>query len=822
MSYSVSDFEKLGVFYLGRRFDLPSNKPTDELFLYDSRDLLTHAVCIGMTGSGKTGLCIDVIEEAAIDGVPVIAIDPKGDISNLLLNFPGLTPEEFLPWLSEDDARRAGITKDELAKQQAETWRKGLADWKQDAERVKRLRDSALVEVYTPGSNAGLPVSIMGSLDAPPQAVLDDDDAFRERVNSTVGPILAMLGKDTDPLRSREHILLANIVDKQWHAGKNLTLADLIQMVQKPPISRIGALDVDSFFPAKERFAFAMSINNLIAAPGFDAWLKGPPLSIDRFLYSQQGKPKISIFSIAHLSDAERMFFVSLLLSQFVSWMRGQSGTTSLRAILYMDEIFGFFPPISNPPSKIPLLTLLKQARAFGIGIMLASQNPVDLDYKGLSNAGTWFIGRLQTERDKLRVLDGLEGAASETGNKFDRGAMERTLSALARRIFLVNNVHADKQEIIETRWSLSYLRGPLTKTEIKKLMAEREGAVGVVSATSENAPMPTIASSPPAPSAVSNEISNAKPSLPPGVQEYFIVPASADREVIYKPMLLGAASVRFADSKTKVDVTVEKTFITTIGDGAQPVNWSDASVQRIDTGDLKQTPPEKARFETPAPAASKPQSYKDWSKDFVSWLCGSQKFHLLRSPSTGELSQPLESERQFRMRLNDAATEARDKAVEQLRQKYAPKVTSLQDKILQAEQRVEREREEEKEQEMQAAISIGATILGAFAGRKTISRSTVSKASSAARGAARANQQKAEVARAQQTLDSLREQFQQLQDQFARETNDLRQKYQASTEALEMVSLAPKKTNVNVHLVTLVWAPFYTAPGATREEPAW
>ena len=535
MPFTVNDFEKLGVFYLGRRFDAVAGKPTDELFLYDSNDLLTHALCIGMTGSGKTGLCLDLIEEAAIDGVPVIAIDPKGDISDLLLTFPNLSKEEFLPWVSEEDARRAQCTTEEFAQRESKRWTEGLAGWQQDAARVKRLHESADFAVYTPGSSAGLPVSIVGSLSAPDLTTRDDRDAYKERINSTAGPLLAMLGLDTDPLKSREHILLATILEKSWSAGKDLEFADLIQLVQKPPVRTIGALDLESFFPEKARFEFAMSINNLLAAPGFESWLEGAPLSIDQFLYSKTGKPKVSIFSIAHLSDSERMFFVTLLLSQLVSWMRSQSGVTSLRAILYMDEIFGFFPPVSNPPSKLPLLTLLKQARAFGIGVVLASQNPVDLDYKGLANAGTWFIGRLQTERDKLRVLDGLEGAASEVGTKFDRQAMERTLAGLSRRIFLVNNVHSDKHEVIETRWTLSYLRGPLTKSQIKKMMTGRKlsdtssgiedcGDKKNISAdvSSLTSQATTVAKSNGA--ARSFEL-GVKPSLPPGIPEYFLPP---------------------------------------------------------------------------------------------------------------------------------------------------------------------------------------------------------------------------------------------------------------------------------------------------------
>ncbi len=457
----MQDFEKLGVFYLGKSYDLAKKKRQDGLLLYDSRDLVTHAVCVGMTGSGKTGLCLSLIEEAAIDGVPAILIDPKGDLCNLLLTFPDLAPADFRPWINEDDAARKGMSADDFAKQQADLWKNGLADWGEDGARIRRLQEAAEFAIYTPGSNAGLPVSILKSFAAPPPEARDDEEAMRERVGSTATGLLTLAGVDADPLKSREHILVSTILSAAWQKGEDLDLAALIARIQTPPVTKVGVVDLESFFPAKDRFALAMSLNNLLAAPGFASWLEGDPLEVGSILRTSAGKPRVAIFSIAHLSDAERMFFVTLLLNQTVAWMRTQSGTTSLRAILYMDEIAGYFPPVATPPAKAPLLTLLKQGRAFGLGVVLATQNPVDLDYKGLANTGTWFLGRLQTERDKARVLEGLEGVAASASQKFDRGKMEQTLAALGSRVFLLNNVHEDAPEVFETRWALSYLRGP-------------------------------------------------------------------------------------------------------------------------------------------------------------------------------------------------------------------------------------------------------------------------------------------------------------------------------------------------------------------------
>ncbi|HSN89400.1 MAG TPA: DUF87 domain-containing protein, partial [Thermoanaerobaculia bacterium] len=445
MAEDITAYEKLGAFYLGRPFDLQRGEAAASPLLYDSRDLLTHAVCVGMTGSGKTGLLISLLEEAAIDGIPALVIDPKGDLANLLLTFPELRPADFAPWIDPDAANRAGITPEAFAAKEAETWREGLGRWGQSGERIARLKAAAEFAVYTPGSEAGLPVSILSSLGAPPAELIADGDLLRERVTTLVSSLLSLLGIDSDPVRGRESILMATIFDAAWRQGKGLDLASLIQQIQKPPVERIGVMDLESFYPAKERFDLAMAVNNLLGSPGFAAWLQGEPLDIDRLLYTASGKPRVAIFTISHLSDRERMFFVSLLLNQTLGWARSRPGTSSLRAILCMDEVFGYMPPVAEPPSKKPLLTLLKQARAFGLGLVLATQNPVDIDYKGLGNVGTWFLGRLQTERDKQRLLDGLEGAVSGgSGGEFDRKRLDETLSGLGNRVFLLHDVHEE------------------------------------------------------------------------------------------------------------------------------------------------------------------------------------------------------------------------------------------------------------------------------------------------------------------------------------------------------------------------------------------
>ena len=423
-----------------------------------------------MTGSGKTGLGIGLIEEAVIDGIPVLAIDPKGDLANLLLTFPNLTADEFAPWVNQDEARAAGQTPEAFAATEAARWAAGLQEWDQDRQRIGRLKASADFTVYTPGSPMGRPISIVESFAAPPPALLDDPDLLGDRVASAATSVLTLAGIDAEPLRSREHILLSTLFAERWRAGQDLDLASLITAVQQPPMARVGVMELEAFFPSKDRFELAMQLNQLLAAPSFAAWLHGDPLNLDTLLYSPEGKPRVAVVSIAHLDDHERMFFVSLLLGQLVTWMRGQRGTSSLRALVYFDEIFGFLPPVANPPSKAPLLKLLKQARAFGIGLALATQNPVDLDYKALSNCGTWLLGRLQTERDKARMLDGLEGVATGSGEGFDRAGLDQLLSSLGKRIFLLHNVHDKRPTLFETRWTLSYLRGPMGRDEIRRL----------------------------------------------------------------------------------------------------------------------------------------------------------------------------------------------------------------------------------------------------------------------------------------------------------------------------------------------------------------
>lgn len=810
------EFERLGAFYLGRPYDLAAKQPREGLLLYDSQDLLTHAVCVGMTGSGKTGLCIGLLEEAAIDGIPAIVIDPKGDLANLLLTFPDLKPEDFQPWVNAEDAQKKGLSVDEFAAQQAELWRKGLASWSQNGERIKKLRESAEFRIYTPGSNAGFPVSILSSFSLPPATIRDDEELLNERINTTVTSLLALLKIEADPIRSREHILLSNILNREWGDASQLDLASLIQKIQSPPITRIGVMDLESFFPAKDRFELAMALNNLLAAPGFANWLEGEPLELESMLHTREGKPRIAIFSIAHLSDAERMFFVSLLLNQTLGWVRTQTGTTSLRAILYMDEIFGYFPPVANPPSKMPLLTLLKQGRAFGLGVVLVTQNPVDLDYKGLANTGTWFIGRLQTERDKARVIEGLEGISVSAGQTFDRQKMEQILAGLGNRIFLLNNVHDDANEIFESRWAMSYLRGPLTRAQIKTLMdPQKDGKREAATVSSQF----TTASSAPGTETAQPSGERTRPVLPPEVPQYFLPLRGTSDKLVYQPRILAAAEIRFTNKETEV---TEKVFrLAQIPDGSLGVDWAQSEESEVVLSDLETNPTEGAQFLPVPSAGGKAKNYESWKKDFASWLYRNQRLDLLQSSSAGIIANPGESERDFRVRLQMVLREQRDEAVARLREKYGPKIAALEERKRRAQDAIARESEQASTQKMQTAISFGATLLSSFLGRKSLSYSTLGRATTAARGVGRSMKETQDVQRAEENLETLGQKLASLNEEFRSETEALEQSFNPQSEQLATVSLKPTKANIAVQLLTLVWVP-YQQDATGGLTPAW
>ena len=792
--------EGLGSFYLGRLTAEAGSPP----FMYDARDLTTHAVVLGMTGSGKTGLCLTLLEEAALDGIPALAIDPKGDIGNLLLTFPGLQPGDFRPWIDEADAARRGISPDELAEQTAELWRNGLAESGQDGDRIERLRAAVDMPIFTPGATHGLPIAVLRSFEAPPEAVRTDPDALRERVATAVSGLLALAGIEADPVHSREHILLSKIIEQGWAAGRDFDLGALIRAVQQPGFDRAGVLDLESFFPARARFELATTLNNLIAAPGFEAWLEGPPLDIPSLLWTPEGKPRISIFSIAHLPDAERMFFVTLLLNELLAWARSQPGTSSLRALLYIDEVMGYLPPTRQPPSKPPLLTLLKQARAYGLGIVLATQNPVDLDYKGLGNTGTWFLGRLQTERDKDRVIEGLEGESAAAEGGLDRKRMDRLLSGLEKRTFLVGNVHADGPELIRTRWAMSYLRGPLTRPEVRSLMQDRREEPAAPDPGRAESVRP---SEPGSNTAAEPELTRDRPVVPPDVREVFLSPAAADgadSEAVWRPALLGLAGLHYARASLGVDVWQDVAVLSPMQDSPATDPWDGAEELRH-IPDLDQPAPLAARYgPLPAGAIGEKERRRRPSQ-LKAWLYRERPLRLYRIPALKLTSDPGESEAEFRVRVREQARSSRDAAVAKLRDQYRRKVDSIEGKLATARNRLDREKSQYDSQRLESAVRVGSTVLGALLGRRSV---TSSRAASAARQVGRASTQRDDVQRAEKSIEELSDQLAQIEAELGAKLEQVRSEWAVDALEIEEVTLAPRKSEIGVELVALAWVP--------------
>jgi Helicase HerA, central domain len=827
MEINPDTFEKLGVFYLGKTLDLKNPEAPSDLLLYDSKDLTTHAVVVGMTGSGKTGLCIDILEEAGMDKIPAIVIDPKGDIANILLTFPELTATEFEPWVDPGQATREGIGLPEFAAKEAEKWQKGLAKWGQSGERIRKFRETVEMRVYTPGSTTGRPLTILKSFNAPPQEVLDDSDAIRERISSAASGLLALLGIDADPIRSREHILVSQILNSAWTQGKNLDLGTLISQIQSPPFNRVGVMELDTFFPAKDRTELAMTMNNLLASPSFASWMQGESLNIKELLHNSEGKPCISVLSIAHLNDAERMFFVTILLNEVLAWMRTQAGTSSLRALLYMDEVFGYFPPSKNPPSKQPMLTLLKQARAFGLGVVLATQNPVDLDYKGLSNTGTWFLGRLQTERDKMRVIEGLEGAAAQTGTSFDRGEMEQILAGLGARKFLMNNVHDDRPTVFETRWCMSYLRGPLTRQQLQKLVPKPQAAESntiVRPSANSSAAAPVAAPAAKAatePAAAESSVAasysvSARQLIPHEIEQRHLEPSRrppVSAQIEYRPALFGRGKLHFTKSTYKVDEWVDRQFLLPIDGGDVPPEAWEGALALTDRPEWSTEDPEEVVYLEPPASLQSAKNFKSYLKDFKDYLYRSQSYDLFYCNEMDCYSQPGETLGDFKVRLESQVSEFRDRETEKLRAKFQDRYQTMRTKIDRAQDTLDREQAQYKSKRMESILDVGTSIMGALLGRKSTRRAT-----SSARSFGQASTQKADVSIAESKLDDLQNQYQDLDREFNLAMEEVAKKASIEKMTFETINIPPKKTDLSVEEFFVAWVPWFAEKGGTAK----
>ena len=788
-------FEKLGLFYLGKELDIESGEQSIQPLLFKSKNLTTHAVMIGMTGSGKTGLGIGLIEEAMMDNIPSIIIDPKGDMGNLLLTFPELKPEDFLPWLDPADGARKELSIDEYAKQTAADWQEGLAGWGQSRERIAQLNQKTERVIYTPGSSAGVQVSVLASFDAPPAQMLADTDTLNGLVNSTVTSLLTLIDVEGDPLSSREHILLSSILLDGWRKGNNLTMETLIGAIVSPPFEKIGVFGLETFYPQSDRMKLAMSLNNILASPTFSAWTEGEPLDIQRILYTEEGKPRTAIFSIAHLSEAERMFFVTMLLNRFIGWMRRQQGTSSLKALLYMDEIFGYFPPTANPPSKKPMLLLLKQARAFGVGVVLATQNPVDLDYKGLSNIGTWFVGRLQTRQDQEKVVEGITGASD---GKLDGETVKKLLSTMKGRQFLLNSAHLDEPLLFATRWVMSYLKGPVSISEIKGLMETRERTDGLqieqTAAGVEGRPgaRPTGNSQPPV--------------LAKAIEQLYYMQNIMVDKVVLEPWLAASAKVRFYNSSRNIDEVKEVSCRIYLDERVDDMDWErgEALVYSLDqcTGNR----PEGAEY-YPLPASfSSLRSLATFKKSYSDFLYQTERLELFRVKSLKIESRPGESMGDFKIRVNDLLRERKDEAVEKLRSKYATREKQLEKRIDRAMDKVDKEKVDVKTKTGDTIISFGLAAMGALFGRKTFSSTNANKAARGMRNASRVAKEKQDVVRAEENLAQLQLELEELGAEIEVRIEELSEEFSSDNYEPETFSIKPRRSDIFNVETCLLW----------------
>jgi hypothetical protein len=808
-------------FYLGRLIDPQTGKTTDQPLLYKSEDLTTHAFVVGMTGSGKTGLCVCLLEEAALQGIPALIIDPKGDMTNLLLHFPDFEPQDFEPWINADLARREGKTVPQVAQETAATWKQGLADWGIAPQRVKALSEAAHFAIYTPGSDSGIPVNILTSFEAPQLAWDENREALRERISATVTALLGLVGlSDVDPLRSREHILLSNILEHAWIAGKALDLSELILQTQSPPFTKLGVFDVDTFFPKKDRFTLAMLLNNILAAPSFQPWIEGQPLDIQKLLYAADGRPQHNIFYLAHLSETERMFFVTLLYTAVESWMRSQPGSGSLRAIVYFDEVFGYLPPVSNPPSKTVLLRMLKQARAFGVAQVLVTQNPVDIDYKALSNAGTWWIGKLQTDQDKQRLLDGLESAVPGGMN---RNAYDKLISSLGKRVFLMHNVHAKGPLLFQTRWAMNYLAGPLTRSQIPALNRLQQASQAILPETSPAESSPTqayrppqsqkisqtemfLATKPPAPTAVAEAFLPVGESLAEAVQKAGLNRSAAPNAVLlYRPRLFGQAQIRYVNRKIGLDSESAKAILVQTPERCGFIRWEENPVQPLELNQLEKSPLPEARFAPLDPPLSDARLMAGMQKDFLDWVFRNAALPIKVNDTLQIACVPPMSEGEFRTRCANLARQKRDEEIKKVTQTFDRKIEALRLKLIREEQELEADREKLNLRRMEEVGTHAENILGLLGGRRSSRR-----VSSSLTKRRLTSQAKAEVEESEKTIALLKAQIAEAEKAKAAAVEEINQRWAEIAIQVREENIMPLKKDIYLEFFGILWQPHY------------
>ena len=819
----MSTTDKPGELYLGREYDLGKGKVADQPVLYDARHLTTHAVILGMTGSGKTGLGIILLEEALLQGIPVLILDPKGDIANLLLTFPELHPTDFAPWVDLEGARRRGIGVEEYADREARKWQEGLAGWEITGERIGRLRRTAQFTIFTPGSEAGQPVDVLHFFDTPGIDWDEHEEALRERIGGIVSALLGLVGVEADPLQSPEHILMARIIEHVWRAGEQLDLPVLIRLLQKPPFQQVGVFELETFFPEKDRFALARTLNNLVAAPGFETWQEGVGLDVGSLLYTADGRPQASIFYLAHLNDAQRMFFITLFLEAARDWLRNQSGTTDLRALIYFDEVFGYFPPYpKNPPSKTPLLALVKQGRAAGLGVVLSTQNPADLDYKGLTNAGTWVVGSLRAERDKQRVMEGLEGAIAEAGEAMDRRTVEQALGALKSRVFLFHDIREGAPLFFHTRWAMSYLRGPLTRKQVRELA---EGAKGrgdeeqdTRGGVQESRTQEAVSKS-----RGITDLMPEPPALPPDVNQVFLPPTTAfewalrsyeeqagqpvlvqERQMVYTSHLLALGTVRTLDRKRDVDYQETVARLVQPDEGPAKVDWAAGEVV-VSQNELSPSSAGEGAYAPVISTLARPREMKRLEKDFSDYLYYDISTIILYNPALELYGTVGERRRDFRVRCEEEARRGRDAELEKARAGMEKQMARVQQRLRREQRELAADQEDLEARKREELLTLGESALNLLTRRR--SSSMISRSS---RKRTLTKKAQADVEESLEAIEDFEQQLEDLKAQWEEQAAEISDVWADKLEEVEEFEVKPRRADVTVEFCGLAWVPVW------------
>jgi len=780
-------------FYLGRQVS------DNEDFLYPADHLTTHGMVFGMTGSGKTGLCLDLLEEAIDKEIPLILIDPKGDLVNLALLFPEFAPTDFLPWVSATEASKKGISPEEYAAKEAEKWQKGLESWGVSKERVQAIKDKADLRIFTPGSSAGNRISILEGFKKPEMDFTADEELMVEKIRSSVSALLALLDVDNDPLKSKPHILISNIIEHYWRLGRSLSIADLIINIQKPPIQKLGVFDVNTFIDEKERIELAFQLNSVVASPTFRFWSTGMPLDAGELYKQKNGKVPVNIFYIAHLSDNERMFMVTLLLNEVVHWLRGQSGSTNLKYLLYMDEIFGYLPPYpKNPPTKTPLLTLLKQARAFGLGVTLATQNPKDIDYKALTNMGTWFVGKLQAEGDRERVLEGMAGLSDATGVTVDDDRLQEMLSDLGKRQFLVKDVHAKGIKVFQTRWAMSYLAGPVTREQIKTLAIKipqpqatpAPGTIGAATAPGGS----TASTSAPQAAGSGKHLLPYQPKIEAALDVLY---NNSGEGNYYAPRLYMDGEVLFDDKPR--GVYIRKPFVV-VAPMEEGINWRRADIGEEER-DYDTAPMDQIQGYEPLKTKVKFSLVKKHKSEFKNFLFTQLALELFYNKELNLVSEAEETREAFTQKCRDVVEKMIDKEVDRVKESFEKKIDRIEDRIDQEKLKLERLEQEHKSKRTEELLSVGESVLSMFLGGK--SRKGLS---SAARRRRRTSSAKGKVKIKQERLTQLEEDLEELQMDLEDKVADVEDRFYNLADDIETLEVRLEKNDIIISRVAMLW----------------